>query len=128
MIKFKKPSLMSFEPALYNGNTATKKPISNGERAGNKAVGIVDKLTKLPGNISKFGDNLNDKFISIAKEAEKATETFSNKAPGKVKGNLTENKLGSLGRQAGEWIKGNPLVAGAVGLALVFFVFRGAFK
>lgn len=85
-----------------------------------RAVNIVDFGTSIPGRISKFGDDLNDKVIKVARDLDAAKGAAADKA----ESNLVGSKINSLGRDAATWLQSgnNGWIAGAVIITIVILI------
>lgn len=80
----------------------------------------IDRITRLPGQVSERADNVNDKFIDLAKDIQAATAGAGRLA----EENLTQNKIGSLGRNASRWISENLVISGAVAALIIILILK----
>lgn len=76
----------------------------------NRLTRLIDRITKLPGQISKKSDELNDKMISISRDLDSAINNSATVAEKNLKG----NKIRSIGSNAAAWVSDNLVAVGAV--------------
>lgn len=80
---------------------------------GDRITKIVDTITRLPGEVARRADDINDQAIEYARDLENAL-----KASGEIaEDNLRRNKIDSLGRDFAGWIQsgqGMQIIIGGV--------------
>lgn len=81
---------------------------------------LIDRITKLPGQVSERADRVNDKAIDFARDLENALANSATTA----ERNLTQNKIRSLGADAASWLgqPGNLVTAGIVAAGVFFLI------
>lgn len=79
---------------------------------------FVDRLTKLPGQVSKKSDEINDKLISVARDLQNAVDNSATIA----ERNLKQSKIRSIGSNAAEFISKNLQTTGGLIVAGIVII------